>query len=303
VWGVRTLGLIVVLGLVLTGCGGAPARHPATARLAATPSVTLVAVGDIACPPGSPVTRKTCRQKATYRAAAALDPTRVMVLGDTQYKTGRYHDFTHAYANTWGKLRRLTWPVVGNHEYETRGARGYYRYFAKRQPGAPGYYRRAINGWQLYVLNSNCSKIDCAAEVAWLDDQMAAHPSACSLIATHHPRFSSGGEHGSSTSVLPFWRIAQAAKVDVALAGHDHDYERFAPKLPGGAVSAGGIRQFVSGAGGKSLYRKGAGVSGSKVFLNMAPGVLRLRLTPTSYAWQFRDIWGNIRDAGTTACH
>lgn len=302
---VRTrLGLLLVaLGLVVSGCGGAPSRPAPAAQLAATPTATLVAVGDIACPPGARATRTACRQKATYRAAAALAPTRVMVLGDAQYKSGSYHDFTHSYAKTWGKLRRITWPVIGNHEYKTRGARGYYRYFAKRQPGAPGYYRRPLNGWQIYVLNSNCSKVDCVAEAAWLDRQMAAHPSTCSLIATHHPRFSSGGEHGSSTTMRRFWNVAVAHGVDLALSGHDHDQERFAPMTPRGVVDQDhGIRQLVSGGGGRSLYPKGTPVPGSQ-FFRAGFGVLKLTLTPTGYSWQFVDPKLRVRDSGSATCH
>lgn len=300
----RRLGVLVVLAL-LAGCGGNAVRtKPAQqAELAATPVAIVVAAGDIACPPGKPVTRTTCRQAATANLVRSLKPQKVIALGDLQYEKGSYADFLGSYAKSWGTFRAITMPAVGNHEYYTAGAKGYYRYWTGLQPGAPGYYRRAINGWQVYVLNTNCDRIDCAAERTWLAGQLEAHPSRCAMIVGHHPRFSSGAEHGSSLMMRPFWRIAQAYGVDVALSGHDHDYERFAPKLPGGVVSPLGIRQFVSGAGGKSLYRKGTTVPGSKVFINTAPGVLRLRLTPTNYAWQYRDIWGKIRDAGSTACH
>jgi alkaline phosphatase len=131
---------------------------------------------------------------------------------------------------------------------------------------------------------------------------MAAHPSGCSLIATHHPRFSSGGEHGSSTSVRRFWKVAYAHGADLALSGHDHDYERFAPMTPRGVVDrAHGIRQFVSGGGGKSLYPKGTTVPGSEVF-QAAFGVLRLTLTPTAYSWQFLGPKLRVRDSGSATC-
>ena len=67
--------------------------------------------------------------------------------------------------------------MPGNHEYYTAHARGYYRYFRGITPGAPGYYRRAVNGWQLYFLNSNCTKIDCRAQYRWLISALEAHPS------------------------------------------------------------------------------------------------------------------------------
>jgi hypothetical protein len=308
----RALGCLVVGVVVLSGCGdGGSAIHAngdaalAKARLAALtgPAVTVVAVGDIACPAGRSATAKTCRQGATAKAAAALSPQRVIALGDEQYQKGSYYGFTHSYAKSWGRLRSITYPVVGNHEYYTTGARGYFRYFRYRQPGSPGWYRRSLNGWQLYFLNSNCGKVNCAAERAWLERAMTAHPSTCSLIAMHHPRFSSGGEHGSSLAMKPFWQIAYRHHADIALAGHDHDYERFSPMSPDGVVEpTRGIQEFVSGAGGKSLYPKGTIVAGSRVFLNTTFGVLKLRLTPTGYGWQFRDINLHVRDSGSASC-
>ncbi len=45
-------------------------------------------------------------------------------------------------------------------------------------------------------------------------------------------------------------------RAEVALSGHDHIYERFAPQdADGTADTARGIRQFVVGTGGKDLYR------------------------------------------------
>ena len=45
---------------------------------AAVPAPTLVAVGDIACPPGSKPTTTTCRQATTASYAASLNPTWVL---------------------------------------------------------------------------------------------------------------------------------------------------------------------------------------------------------------------------------
>ena len=306
----RTHALLAAGAVLLSGCGSAQTDRAATGRVpaqareaAAETSATVVAVGDIACPPGKRRTATTCRQRATYRQAAALAPDRVLVLGDEQYQKGSYYGFTHSYANSWGKLRRITWPVPGNHEYYTPGARGYFRYFKYRSPKAPGYYRRSLNGWQLYFLNSNCGVINCAAERAWLDSQMTANPAACSAIVFHHPRFSSGGEHGSSRAMKPFWDIAYRHGTDVALSGHDHNYERFAPMSPDGALDpANGIQQFVSGAGGRSLYPKGATVTGSQAFVNTSFGVLALTLRSHSYAWEFRDTASTVRDSGSAAC-
>lgn len=295
----RALLLLLAGALALTGCGTVTSAGKSKAT---EPVVTVVAVGDVACKPGSPMTRTSCRQAKTASAATALAPTRVLALGDLQYEKGSYRAFTHSYAQSWGALLAITWPVPGNHEYYSSGAGGYYRYFAGRQPGAPGYYRQTLNGWQLYFLNSNCGAIDCRAEKAWLAAELAANPSDCSLIALHYPRFSSGGEHGSDPKMRKFWRIAYDHGVDVALSGHDHDQERFAPMTPDGVLDPQhGIAQFVSGGGGRSLYAKGATEVGSQFFRSKF-GVLELTLRPQSYSWRFLSPKLGVRDSGTASC-
>jgi len=167
----------------------------------------VVAVGDIACAPGSRITRKTCRQAATARQARGYQPQLALVLGDNQYESGRLRAYRRTYHRTWGRLKSITKPVPGNHEYLTNGAAGYFRYFRDQQPGRPGYYVVKLGRWRVYALNSNCSEIDCTREARWLDRKMERHPRECTAIVMHHPRYSSG-EHGDNAEVRRFWRVA-----------------------------------------------------------------------------------------------
>jgi hypothetical protein len=62
------------------------------------------------------------------------------------------------------------------------------------------------------------------------------------LAYWHHPRFSSG-IHGSDLRNDRLWRPLYEGGADVVLVGHDHDYERFAPRDADGRVdSARGMR-------------------------------------------------------------
>ena len=132
----------------------------------------------------------------------------MLTLGDHQYDKNTLAEYRASYDKSWGALLPRTRPAIGNHEYKTAGASGYYTYFRSRQPGPPGYYRVTAGGWNIYVLNSNCGFVSCGAEAAWLDRQMKAHPSRCSLVTMHHPRYSSGYEHGNNTAVKPLWAAA-----------------------------------------------------------------------------------------------
>jgi alkaline phosphatase len=118
----------------------------------------------------------------------------------------------------------------------------------------------------------------------------------------HHPRYSSG-RAGSSDMVAPFWRVAYGHGVDLALAGHDHDYERFA-KLDGDAhYRQDGITSFVVGTGGKSLVPRGPLEKGSRYFRADKFGVLMLSLGKGEFSWNFRTITGGARDPGHRSCH
>jgi hypothetical protein len=72
---------------------------------------------------------------------------------------------------------------------------------------------------------------------------------------------------------------------------------------PDGALDpAHGIRQFVSGLGGRSLYPRGTTVPGSQTFIDDRFGVLELTLRSNSYAWKFHDTALSVRDSGSGTC-
>ena len=90
--------------------------------------------------------------------------------------------------------------------------------------------------------------------------------------------------------------------VDVVVNGHDHGYERFAPQTPDGLASPTGIREFVAGTGGASLYAQGARPN-SEVRVS-AYGVLKLTLRNRDYEWDFIEApSGRVRDHDVGVCH
>lgn len=296
------------LGLVLTACGGDTSGGPdrsedgPTAAPAATSSTLVAAAGDIACPPGQAASGNKCRQAATARLAVSVKrPSYVLALGDTQYEQGTYWQHMHSYDKSWGLLRGKTFPVVGNHEYRTPGAGGYFRYFAGRTPPNPGYYSRVINGWRVYLLNSNCAYVDCSRQRAWLGASMKHYPSRCSMIVLHHPRYSSGA-HGNQGVAKGFWSVALAHRTDIALAGHDHDYERFVRMDNSSRWSRTGMVSYVVGTGGKNLYPKRSTKPGSRFFYNGRHGLLYLALNPTGWTYEFRTIDNVVKDRGSGTC-
>ena len=89
------------------------------------------------------------------------------------------------------------------------------------------------------------------------------------------------------------------------LSGDAHDYERFAPQDPRGALDpARGIRQFVVGTGGVFFTGWSSLKPNSEVRQNDTFGVLVLTLRPGSYDWRFVPEAGKtFTDSGPGVCH
>ncbi len=257
----------------------------------ATTSAVLVGAGDIA----------TCTNSydtATAKLIANI-PGTVFAAGDEAYPSGTATNFKNCYGPTWGAFKSRTKPVPGNHEYKTAGASGYFNYFNN----IPSYYAYNLGAWRIYALNSEISISATSAEVKWLKADLAANPHQCVLAYWHEPRWSSGATHGSSTKVQTLWSTLYNAGAELIINGHDHEYERFAPMNASGAAVSSGMREFVVGTGGGSLYHFGTILPASQVHNSSTYGVLKLTLNPTSYSWQFIPIAGKtFTDSGTTSC-
>ena len=275
-----------------------------TAATAGGSDPTIAAAGDIACDSSNPGTT-TCHQAATADLLAAGNFTAVLGLGDHQYPSGALADFNAYYDPTWGRVKAKTYPAPGNHEYQTSGAAGYFAYFGDRAgPAGRGYYSFNVGSWHVISLNSEISTAAGSPQEAWLKADLAASSQRCTLAYWHKPLFSSG-PHGNDPSVKPLWDVLYAADADVVLAGHDHDYERFAPQTPSGSADATrGIREFVVGTGGKEHYSISSTKPNSQVHNTDTFGVLRLTLHPDGYDWKFLPEAGKtFTDSGTGSCH
>jgi hypothetical protein len=199
---------------------------------------------------------------------------------------------------------------VGNHEYNTPGASGYFNYFgAAAGDPTKGYYSYDLGDWHIISLNAMCENVGgCDAsspQITWLKNDLAASTKSCTLAYWHHPVFSSGSTHSSDPKMKPAWDALYAAKAEVVLSGHEHNYERFAPQTPAGvADSTNGIQEFVVGTGGRSHYGFGTIKANSEVRNSDTYGVLKLTLHSGSYDWQFVPVAGKtFTDSGSTNCH
>ena len=331
---VPAISLAVIVGALVLGqlvvASARPLPSSSPRRVGTDLDVTdpvIAAAGDIACDPtaggynGGLGTGNKCKQMATSDLLVAGGFDAVLALGDEQYECAGDSAFTASYAPSWGRVADVTYPAIGNHEYQTSGGsgcnpvpgRGYQNYFAAA--GAPQllgpnnayYYSFDLGAWHLIALNANCGTVSCSAgstQEAWLKQDLIDHPNSCVLAYWHQPRFGSGsGKLADNKSVAPLWSDLVAANADLVLNGHRHYYQRLGKMDANGAASATGVREMIVGTGGKSL----AGHINTfwptnELFDFTHFGVLELTLHPTSYDWSFVAIDGTVIDSGTDTC-
>jgi len=269
--------------------------------------VIVLGAGDIACGRGS--SGASCKQKETSDLLLTINPNRVLALGDNQYEAGALSDFQNFYHPTWGRVKSKTSPVAGNHEYGTSNASGYFAYFgAAAGDPAKGYYSYNLGSWHIIALNSNCARAGgCASgnpQYTWLQNDLNASPAACTLAYLHHPLWSSSSY--ATPAVKPLMQLLYDHGAELVLAGHAHNYERFARQDPNGnANPTYGLREIVVGTGGRSFTNFSTVAANSQVRNAATFGVIKLTLASTQYTWQFVPIAGSNWSDGpfTEACH
>jgi hypothetical protein len=318
-----------VTSLTLTVSVGSSAGQidcPITAKRTGVPTITVAAAGDIACGPNSAGYNRgrgvpgRCHQKATSELVEDINPDAVFTLGDLQYQAGTLSQFRGYYDRTWGRFKDITYPVLGDHEYGSPGAEGYFAYFGRRAtPQDPdctarcrGYYSVDLGAWHIVSLNVNCKELPdgdgCdrrSAQNRWLQKDLKAanKTTACTVVLMHRPRWSSN--HWASPDLDPLIRTMHQNGVELVLSGDSHTYERFAPQTPAGRLDrTGGIAQIVVGTGGAHFTGLGSTLGTSVVGREKVFGVLELTLQDGSYKWAFRaDPSTPFNDSGSQACH
>lgn len=296
--------LIIVIVCVACGyCGsqsptgptpGPPPTNPPPVQVPSGPQV-FVGAGDIAM-----------GDRNSVMTASLLDSINglVFTLGDNAYFQGTRQQYRDFYDSTWGRHKGRTFPVPGNHEYESPGAGPYFEYFGELAAGptGQGFYSFEIGDWHAIALNSNIGVGASSPQAAWLRNDLATNRTRCTLAYWHHPLFTSGPD-GDMPSLREFWRILYDAGVEIVMNAHEHMYERFAPQDPDGRPdSARGIRQFIAGTGGAFLYQPVTLHPNSEVRISSF-GVLKLTLSSDRYQWEFIPVAGGASDGGSGTCH
>ena len=262
---------------------GSPAAVPETPAASGDP--VLLAAGDVA----------SCWSSGDESVSRLLDtlPGTVVIPGDTEQNHGYAAEFEGCYDPSWGRHKARTKSAVGDHEYSSGAADGYFDYFGSTMgEHGKGWYSYDRGAWHIVVLNSNCEFVGgCgpgSEQYQWLQQDLQEHAGSCVGAYWHHPRFSAGGTHGNKLNGQPFWDLLYQYRAEWVLGGNDHNYQRFAPQTPSGELDRDrGMRQFVVGVGGTMHYPLGTPLPNTEVQNSGTFGVLKLTLHDTSYDWRF----------------
>ena len=252
---IAALGTALILGVSLTACSaGGGSVTPSPSPSASSDGPLFAVVGDF----GS----GDANEKAVADLVAKEHPAWVVSAGDNVYSEGGYHKLVGDYYGQFIAAKRFL-PATGNHDY-TEGIENYDAFFGTNA-GNRFYSTRVNDDVELFVLDSQAALNLTAswdAQQHWLKAATAASQAKYKIVVLHHPPYSSGSEHGSTTAFK--WDYASMG-VTAVIAGHDHIYERLA---------VGGVTYVVSGTGGKNLYQCAETLPGEQKCLDKSFGAL-----------------------------
>lgn len=251
----------------------------------------FVALGDMGT--GDEGQLAVARQMVALHGEQPFDTA--LLLGDNIYPNGDAADLPEKFERPYAELLRRGVrfrAVLGNHD--VKNGRAAQIAYAPFNMGGRAYYSFAeANGLvEFFALDSN--RMD-QAQAAWLEGALAASKARWKIAFLHHPPYSSGMKHGSSSdlrsAVEPlFVRYGVAA----VFSGHDHVYERVKPQR--------GVQYFVSGAGGQlrrgNLNRRGPLFAAGDDQIN---SFMYLEVTPERLRFRAVGADGRTLDEGTLA--
>jgi 3',5'-cyclic AMP phosphodiesterase CpdA len=137
--------------------------------------------------------------------------------------------------------------VLGNHDVRVDGGR--YQFETLGMAGR--FYRLRRRNVELFLLDS--TRVD-RAQTAWLARVLRRSKAPWKVAVVHHPAFTCGSYRSHPAVVRNWVPLFERHGVRLVLSGHDHNYQRFAPRR--------GVRYVVHGGGGAGAYEPQACPSG-----------------------------------------
>jgi 3',5'-cyclic AMP phosphodiesterase CpdA len=148
----------------------------------------------------------------------------VIALGDNLYGGSKPSDYKKKFEQPYKLLLDAGvqfYAVLGNHDNPNE------RFYKPFNMNGQKYYTYKKNNVRFFALDSNYMN---PQQLSWLENELQNSGSDWKICYFHHPLYSSGAYHGSSTELrLLLEPLFIKYGVQVVFAGHDHVYERVKP--------------------------------------------------------------------------
>ena len=197
-------------------------------------SVRFAAIGDMGT--GDTAQYDVAQKMIQFRQKFPFDF--VIMLGDNIYGGKSPRDLQKKFEIPYKPLLDggvQFYAALGNHDDTNER---FYKFF---NMNGQQYYSFKKGNVHFFALDSNYMD---PKQLAWLEKELASAGTDWKICYFHHPLYSSGGFHGSSTELRAVLEpLFVKYGVQVVFAGHEHLYERVKPQK--------GIYYFTEGASGE----------------------------------------------------
>ncbi|HLL23922.1 MAG TPA: metallophosphoesterase family protein [Kofleriaceae bacterium] len=188
--------------------------------------------------------------QVSLRAQMDEVPYEVIIhTGDLAYESGTLTELEDTVFDIYDDLFRHIpfYPASGNHDYKTMDGAPFREVFKLPENGEDE--KWYSYDWGRIHFATLDTEADYKTQVEWLDRDLAASTLPWKIIYLHRPPYSSGN-HGSDMMLRKLLApVLERHRVQLVLAGHDHNYERIVPQ--------NGVTYIVTGGGGRGTYSVG----------------------------------------------
>ena len=241
----------------------------------------------------------TRSEAAVAQLVKSWQPEFVVTTGDNNYDGGEavtidknigkhYQEYIYPYKGKYGSGAEFNrfWPALGNHDWETPGAKPYLDYF--ELPHNERYYDFTVGPVHFFSIDSDEREPDGieanSVQGKWFEEKMKESKFAWQIAIMHHTPYTSSGNHSAAEKLR--WPFKEWG-ADAVIAGHVHAYER---------LQVNDIPYITNGLGGRTIHGFSTPQPGSEVRYNTDFGAMLVEATPAEITYQFISIKGDVVD-------
>lgn len=207
-----------------------------------------------------------------------------ITLGDNFYSRGMLSISDPNWKKWWDEmydpLGIQIYASLGNHDWgyaDSPAAEVLYTHHSQSWRMPRTYYTFTAGPAQFFALDTN--EIS-RAQLMWLDEQLAASKARWKIVYGHHPIYSAGTHADSPRMIRQLLPVLKTRRVDVFIAGHDHDMQHLR--------TDGGVNFFVAGGAGAGLRVPTAGPR--TIFAQAVHGFAVMEVAPNALTVRFVDV-------------